>query len=86
MPANFKNSAMATELEKVNFHSSPKERQYQILLKQLCNCTQFTCCQGNAQNPSSLASKYMKRECPEVQAGLEKTEEQEIKLPRSVGS
>ena len=77
---------MTTGLEKVNFHSSPKERQCQRLLKQLCNCAQFTCWQGNAQNPSSLASKYMKREYPKVQAGLEKTEEQEIKLPTSIGS
>ena len=27
MPANLENSAVATELEKVSFHSSPKERQ-----------------------------------------------------------
>ena len=26
MPANLENSAMATELEKVSFHSNPKER------------------------------------------------------------
>ena len=29
MPANLENSAMATGLEKVNFHSNPKERQCQ---------------------------------------------------------
>ena len=29
MPANLENSAMATGLEKVSFHSSPKERQSQ---------------------------------------------------------
>ena len=28
MPANLKNSAVATELEKVSFHSNPKESQY----------------------------------------------------------
>ena len=27
MPANFENSAVATGLEKVSFHSNPKERQ-----------------------------------------------------------
>ena len=27
MPANLENSAVATELEKVSFHSNPKERQ-----------------------------------------------------------
>ena len=28
MPANVENSAVATGLEKVSFHSNPKERQY----------------------------------------------------------
>ena len=29
MPANLENTAVATGLEKVSFHSNPKERQYQ---------------------------------------------------------
>ena len=29
MPANLENSAMATGMEKVSFHSNPKERQCQ---------------------------------------------------------
>ena len=33
MPGNMENSAMATGLEKVSFHSSPKERQCQRMLK-----------------------------------------------------
>ena len=33
MPANLENSAMATGLEKVSFHSNPKERQCQRMLK-----------------------------------------------------
>ena len=33
MPANLENSAVATELEKVSFHSNPKERQCQKMLK-----------------------------------------------------
>ena len=37
MPANLKNSAMATGLEKISFHSNPKERQYQRMLKLLHN-------------------------------------------------
>ena len=39
MPANLENSAVATGLEKVSFHSNPKERQCQIMLKLLCDCT-----------------------------------------------
>ena len=33
MPANLENSAVVTELEKVSFHSNPKERQCQRMLK-----------------------------------------------------
>ena len=39
MPANLENSAVATGLEKVSFHSSPKERKCQRMLKLLHNCT-----------------------------------------------
>ena len=43
MPANLENSAVATGLEKVSFHSNPKERQCQRMLKLPHNCTHFTC-------------------------------------------
>ena len=33
MPANLENSAVATGLEKVSFHSNPKEKQCQRMLK-----------------------------------------------------
>ena len=33
MPANLENSAVATGLEKVSFHSDPKERKCQRMLK-----------------------------------------------------
>ena len=39
MPANLENSAVDTGLEKVSFHSNPKERQCQRMLKLLHNCT-----------------------------------------------
>ena len=42
MPANLENSAVATELEKVSFHSNPKERQRQRMFKLLHNCTHLT--------------------------------------------
>ena len=41
--ANLENSAVAIELEKVSFHSNPKERQCQKMLKLPHNCTHFTC-------------------------------------------
>ena len=40
--ANLENSAVATGLEKVSFHSNPKERQCQRMLKLLHNCTHLT--------------------------------------------
>ena len=42
MPANLENSAVATGLEKVSFHSNPKDRQYQRMFKLLHNCTHLT--------------------------------------------
>ena len=43
MPANLENSAVAVGLEKVSFHSNPKEGQCQRMFKLLHNCTYFTC-------------------------------------------
>ena len=40
--ANLENSAVATGLEKVSFHSNPKERQSQRMLKLPHNCTHLT--------------------------------------------
>ena len=42
MPANLENSAVATGLEKVSFHSNPKERQCQRMFKLPHNCTHLT--------------------------------------------
>ena len=42
MPANLKNSAVATGLEKVSFHSTLKKRQCQRMFKLLHNCTHLT--------------------------------------------
>ena len=42
MPTNLENSAVATVLEKVSFHSNLKERQCQRMLKLLHSCTHLT--------------------------------------------
>ena len=43
LSATLKNSAVAAGLEKVSFHSNPKERQHQKkTLKLLHNCTHLT--------------------------------------------
>ena len=54
MLGNFENSAVATGLEKVSFHSNSKERQCQRMLKLPHNCTHLT--KSNAQNSPSHAS------------------------------
>ena len=56
MPANLENSAVTTGLEKVSFHSNPKERRCQRMLKVLQDRLQ----------------QYMKCELPEGQAGFRK--------------
>ena len=43
MPANLENSAVATGLEKINFHSSAKERQCQRMFKLPHDYTHLTC-------------------------------------------
>ena len=43
MSAHLENSAVATGLEKVSFHSNPKERQCQKMFKLPHNCTHLTC-------------------------------------------
>ena len=42
MSVNLENSAVTTGLEKVSFHSNPKERQCQRMFKLLHNCTHLT--------------------------------------------
>ena len=41
--SKFETSAVATGLEKVSFHSNPKERQCQRMFKLPHNCTHLTC-------------------------------------------
>ena len=84
---NLDNSAVATGLEKVNFHSNPKKDNAK-------EC-------WNYHNPTVLVShattvmlkilqariqQYMNCELPEVKAGFRKAEEPEIKLLTFFGS
>ena len=56
MPANLENSAVAMGLEKVSYHSNPKERQWQRMVKLPQNCTHLTHYQSNAQKFPSESS------------------------------
>ena len=86
MPANLENSVGATGLEKVRFHSNPKERQCQRMLKLLHNCTHPHASKVMLKILQDSLQQYVNHELPDVQAGLEKAEEPEIKLPTSTGS
>ena len=87
MPANLENSAVATGLEKVSFHSNPKEgnakecsNYHTIALISHASKVVLKILQARLQ-------QYVNRELPDAQAGiLEKAEEPEIKLLTSVDS
>ena len=72
MPANLENSAVATGLEKVSFHSNPKERS----AKECSNC----CTMAFISHASKAMLKilqarlqqYINQEFPDVQTGFRK--------------
>ena len=82
MSTNLENSAMATGLEKVSFHSNPKERQCQGMLKLLHNGTHLTCSKSSKPGFHSMWTMIFLM----FKMVLEKAEESEIKLPTSAGS
>ena len=71
MPANLENSAVATELEKVSFHSKPKERQCQRMLK-LPIALISHASKVMLKILQARLQQYMNREIPDVQAGFRK--------------
>ena len=72
MPANLEDSAVATGLEKVSFHSNPKERQGQRMLKLLHNCTHLTHSKVMLKILLARLQQYVNHELPDVQAGFRK--------------
>ena len=72
MPANLENSGVATGLEKVSFHSNPKEKQCQ-------ECPNY-CTIALISHASKVMLKilqarlqqYLNHELPDVQAGFRK--------------
>ena len=81
MPANLENSAVATGLEKVSFHSNAKEcsNYHTIALISHASKVMLKILQARLQ-------QYVNRELPMFKLVLEKAEEPEIKLPTSDGS
>ena len=86
MPANLENSAVDTGLEKVSFHSNPKESNAK-------ECSNYHTI-ALISHPSKVMLKifqdglqrHVNRELPDVILDSEKAEEPEIKLPTSAGS
>ena len=84
MPANLANAALATGLEKVSFHSNPKERQ-------ACSNYHTSAVISHASKVmlkilQARLQQYMTVNFQMFKLVLEKGEEPEIKLPTSSGS
>ena len=72
MPAYLENSAVATGLEKVSFHSNSKERQCQRML-QLCTIALIShASKVKLKILQARLQQYVNRELPDVQAGFRK--------------
>ena len=65
-------TAVATGLEKVSFHSNPKERQCQRILKLLHNCTQVHASKETLNILQARLQQDMSHELPDIQAGFRK--------------
>ena len=72
MPANLENSAVATGLEKVSFHSNPKERQCQRMLKLPQIALMSHASKVMLKILQVRLQQYVNRELPDVQAGFRK--------------
>ena len=86
MPANLENSAMATGLEKVSFHSNPKtgntkECSTYRTLPLISNTSKIM-----LKILQARLQQYMTTNFHMFKLVLEKAEEPEIKLPTSAGS
>ena len=86
MPANLENSAVATGLEKVSFHSNPKKGNAKecsnyctIALISHASKVMLKILQARVQQYANMNFQILK-------LVLEKAEEPEIKLPTSAGS
>ena len=73
MPANLENSAVATGLEKVSFHSIPKEGQCQRMLKLPHNCIHFShASKAMFKILQAKLQQYVNCELLDVQVGFRK--------------
>ena len=76
MPANLENSAVATGLEKVSFHSNAKEYSNYRTTALISHASK-----AMLKILQARLQQYVNREIPDVKLVLEKAEEPQIKLP-----
>ena len=67
MPANLENSAVATELEKVSFHSNPKECSNCLIIKLISHASKVM-----LKILQARLQQYVNHGLPNVQAGFRK--------------
>ena len=72
MPANLEDSAVATGLEKVSFHSNPKERQCQRYSNYLMMALISHASKVMLKILQARLQQYVNHELPDVQAGFRK--------------
>ena len=73
MPANLKNSAVATGLEKVSFHPNLKERQCQKMFKLPQIALISHASKVMLKILQARLQQYMNHELPGIQAGFRKS-------------
>ena len=72
MPANLENSAVATGLEKLSFHSNPKEAQCQRMFK-LQQISLISCASKvMLRILQARLQQYVNQELPDIQVGFGK--------------
>ena len=72
MTANLENSVVATGLEKVSFHSNPKERQCQRMFRLRTIALISQASKVMLKILQARLQLYMNHELPDVQAGFRK--------------
>ena len=72
MPVNLENLAVATGLEKVSFHSNPKERQCQKMFKLRTVAIISHTSKAMLKILQARLQQYVNCELPNVQAGFRK--------------
>ena len=72
MPTNLENSAVATGLGKISFHSNTKEGQCQRMLKLLHNALISQASKVMLKILQARLQQYVNCELPDVQAGFRK--------------